>query len=290
MRKYIRFSVCLFFIFLICGCSSPHADIHFSGDNAYQHVQAQLAFGARVPGSEAIRNTAAYISETLQNNDWNTFDQSFEFKGVRLQNIIAKKGDGERILLLATHYDTRSKADRDTNSTLREQPVPGANDGASGTAVLLELSRVLTIADDTQVWLVFFDGEDQGHINGWEWSIGADYFVQHLEQSPDKVIVIDMIGDSDLDIYQEQNSDKELVEEIWSAAQQLTYHPYFIPEMKYAMIDDHLPFLNHAIPAALLIDFDYSYWHTTHDTIENVSSDSLQIVGDVLSHWLENTP
>jgi len=290
MKKYTLFSITLLFLFLSCGCSLPRADAPFNGDNAYQHVQAQLAFGARIPGSEAIRNTAAYLSETLQNNDWNTLVQSFDYKGVSLQNIIAKKGNGEEILLLATHYDTRSRADRDIDSTLREHPVLGANDGASGTAVLLELGRVLTIPDDTQVWLVFFDGEDQGNINGWEWSIGADYFVQHLEQSPDKVIIIDMIGDSDLNIYQEQNSNEKLVREIWSAAEQLAYHPYFIPELKYAMIDDHLPFLNHAIPAALLIDFDYAYWHTTHDTIENVSSNSLQIVGDVLCHWLENTP
>lgn len=290
MRKILLFLICLFFIFQLCGCSTPHADAHFSGDNAYQHVQAQLSFGARIPGSEAIRKTADYISETLQKNTWNTLVQSFEFKGVPLQNVIAKKGDGEKILILATHYDTRSRADRDINSTLREHPVPGANDGASGTAVLLELGRVLTIPDNTQVWLVFFDGEDQGHINDWEWSIGADYFVQHLELQPDKVIIIDMIGDTDLNIYQEQNSDEYLVKEIWSAAEQLDHHSYFIPEMKYAMIDDHLPFLNHAIPAALLIDFDYEYWHTTQDTIENVSSNSLQIVGDVLCHWLENAP
>jgi len=291
MKTSLRFSFCIIFLLsLTSGCAISLSDTHFSGEKAYQHVQSQMEFGARIPGSYAIQKTAAYISETLQNNSWNTISQSFEFEGVPLSNVIAKKGSGERVLIIATHYDTRAQADHDVDIAFQKEPVPGANDGASGTAVLLELSRIAKVPDDTQVWLVFFDGEDQGHLNGWEWSIGADYFVQHLGLQPHKVVIVDMIGDKDLNIYQEQNSSKDLTEEIWASAEELDYISYFIPETRYAMIDDHLPFLNHGIPTALLIDFDYEFWHTTQDTIENISSDSLQIVGDVLCHWLENTP
>ncbi|HAF62243.1 MAG TPA: hypothetical protein DCK95_07950 [Anaerolineaceae bacterium] len=289
MRFMNRFFVIVILLAILTGCSASSTEKVFSGEKAYNHVQTQLGFGARIPGSKAIQETASYITSTLQDNSWSTQAQSFEYGGVALQNIIAKKGNGENIFIIATHYDTRAKADRDVDSAFQKYPVPGANDGASGTAVLLELSRVLAVSDDAQVWLVFFDGEDQGHLDGWEWSIGADYFVEHLTQNPHKVVIIDMIGDAKLNVFQEKNSTPDLVEEIWTAAEELDYLSYFIPEEKYTMIDDHVPFLNHGIPAVLLIDFDYDFWHTTQDTIENISADSLQIVGNLLCHWLQST-
>lgn len=274
-------------LFFLPACSKQNEESLFSGEQALQHIQALLDFGARIPGSTGREKAAAYIETTLQSNDWEVEMQDFEFADVPLQNIIAKKGNGENIIILGTHYDTRAVSDQEDDLEKQAEPVPGANDGSSGTAVLLELSRVLTIPQNAQVWLVFFDGEDQGHLNDWNWSIGADYFVYHLQTVPDKVVIIDMIGDEDLNIYQEKNSNEDLVSEIWNTAADLDYQSYFIPQYKYTMIDDHLPFVNAEYSAALVIDFDYPYWHTTNDTLEHVSSQSLQIVGDVILKWVE---
>ncbi|MCK4899042.1 MAG: M28 family peptidase, partial [Anaerolineales bacterium] len=107
---------------------------------------------------------------------------------------------------------------------------------------------------------------------------------------PDAVIILDMIGDSDLNIYKEQNSDETLSAEIWEQAVALGYPDYFIPEVKFAILDDHIPFLELGIPAVDIIDFDYPYYHTTNDTLDKVSAESLQIVGETIFAWLTNSP
>jgi Zn-dependent M28 family amino/carboxypeptidase len=193
-------------------------------------------------------------------------------------------------------------ADNDPDPNNHSVPVPGANDGASGVAVLLELARTLpshlentaganlTSQEGTgpgQIWLVFFDAEDNGNIPGWDWILGSRAFVAGLEETPDAAVIVDMIGDADLNIYQELNSDPGLTEEIWSQAQALGYSDRIIPEPKYRMIDDHTPFIEAGIPAVDLIDFDYPYWHTIADTPDKVSAESLQIVGDTLIAWLK---
>ena len=287
MHKNRLILVSSIFLILLSACSSPNHNNTFSGEQALQHIQNLLAFGPRTPGSSARENASSYIETTLQENQWDVEIQDFQFNDVPLQNIIARKGNGEKIIMLGTHYDTRAVSDQEDDPEKQAEPVPGANDGSSGTAILLELSRVLTVPQDTQVWLVFFDGEDQGHLNGWNWSIGADHFAQQLQTSPKAVVIIDMVGDENLDIYKEKNSSSELVDEIWNVALDLNYQSYFIPQYKYTMIDDHLPFVKAGYSAALLIDFDYPYWHTNEDTLEHVSSQSLQIVGDVLLKWIE---
>ena len=286
MMRTIKFTILFLLLLIGCGCQSRALDQNFSGEAAYHHVQAQLEFGARIPGSSASQETAQYIRTTLEQNSWQVETQDLSFLDVPLSNIIGKKGNGEKIILIGAHYDTRAVADQDSDINLQSAAVPGANDGASGSAVLLELSGVLDPPPGTQVWLVFFVGEDQGHLNDWGWSVGADYFVHQLTEKPAKAVIIDMIGDEDLNIYQEKNSTPALVDELWNIATDLGYQSYLIPEYKYAMIDDHLAFVNQGIDTALLIDFDYPYWHTTHDTIEHVSPASLQIIGDVLVKWI----
>jgi glutaminyl-peptide cyclotransferase len=170
---------------------------------------------------------------------------------------------------------------------LRNQPVPGAEDGASGVAVLLELARVLPPDLKSQVWLVFFDTEDQGDLPGWDWILGSRLFVDKLTAKPDAVVIIDMIGDTDLNIYQERNSNPALVQSIWAAAATAGFQKQFIPQPKYAMEDDHTPFLQHGIAAVDLIDFDYPYWHTTQDTPDKVSAESLKAVGETLVQWIK---
>ena len=180
-------------------------------------------------------------------------------------------------------------ADQDPDPRLRTQPVPGANDGASGVAVLLELARTLPVDLPVQIWLVFFDAEDNGDIQGWDWIMGSSAFVASLEAKPDAAIIIDMIGDADLNLPIEQNSTPELVQQIWQTAKDLGYESVFLNQPGYSMLDDHTPFLQAGIPAVDIIDFDYPYWHTTQDTPDKVSAQSLEIIGNTLTQWLKNS-
>ena len=285
--NHMKHTVLFFFVILLLlsACNRQnHQD--FSGDQAYQFLQTLLVFGPRVPGAESHEKAATFIKNNLAGNGWSVASQDFQFDQTPLQNIVATKGNSDTLILIGTHYDSRAVADQDNQLENQDDPVLGANDGGSGTAVLLELSRILEIPENVEVWLVFFDGEDQGKLNGWTWSIGADYFVQQLQRAPSKVLIIDMIGDEDLNVYMEKNSTASLVEEVWNIAKDMDYQTAIIPEYKYAMLDDHLPFINIGYPAALLIDFDYPYWHTVGDTIEHVSAKSLQIIGDILVRWV----
>ena len=211
--------------------------------------------------------------------------------GHPIQNVVAKWGEGAPWVILGAHYDSRNVADRDPNPAYRTTPVPAANDGASGVAVLLELARVIPgrikqTSRYQQVWLVFFDTEDNGDIPGWDWILGSRLFAGSLEQFPDAVVVLDMIGDTNLNILQEMNSDKQLTEQIWQVAERSGYQKEFIAKMGYSMEDDHTPFLERGIRAVDIIDFDYPFWHTTSDTLDKVSSHSLKAVGDVMLEWL----
>ncbi len=257
----------------------------FDGGAAYQHVQAQMALGPRPVGTDARKATANYIIAQLEAMGWSVERQVFEHQGVALENVIAKSGAGQKPILLGAHYDTRSRADKDSEHP--NDPVPGANDGASGVAVLLELARVVDRSTlKSPVWLVFFDGEDRGRIAGWEFSVGARYMATHLTVAPQAVVVADMIGDADQQVYMEIGSEPALSQELWGVARQLGIATFYA-ETKWSLIDDHLPFKEQGIPAALLIDFDYPYWHTTQDTLDKVSPSSLENIGRVLKTWVE---
>ena len=259
----------------------------FSGLSAMGFVADQLALGPRWTGSENGRKTADYIISRLRGFGWETEVQEFTYRGVGGRNIIAKAGTGP-VAVIGAHYDTRRKADRDPDPSRRDEPVPGANDGASGVAVLMELARVLDTAKLTnEVWLTFFDAEDNGHLDGWEFSAGSEYMAASLSTAPEMVVVVDMIGDSDQNIYKERNSTPGLLDHIWSIAASLGYEEQFVPEYGKAITDDHVPFLRRGYLAADVIDFDYPAWHTTQDTIDKVSPASLERVGKVLQVLLE---
>ncbi len=203
-----------------------------------------------------------------------------------IRNIIGKQGEGKSPwIIIGAHYDSRMKADRDPTPENRETPVPAANDGASGVAVLLELARVLPKNLDKQVWLLFIDAEDQGSLPGWDWILGSRAFAETLTTSPDSVVIIDMIGDASLNIPKKCRPVQDLVNEIWEIAAQRG-HSQFLNQNGYTMLDDHTPFRQKGIRAIDIIDFDYPYWHTTEDTPDKVSPESLYAVGDTLLHWL----
>ncbi len=263
------------------------AESEFDGAAAYADVEVQMAFGPRPTGSEASRLTGDYIAYELAEAGWDVSEQTFTYMGTRARNIVGRAGQGdERTLVIGAHYDTRREADRDPDSP--EEPVPGANDGASGVAVLLELGRVVDLdAFDGEVWLVFFDAEDNGHLDGWEYIAGSRAFVSDLERPPEAAIIVDMIGDADQQIYREATSDDALTSAIWATAAGLGYSEYFIDEVGYSILDDHTPFLEIGVDAIDIIDFNYPHWHTTGDTIDKVSADSLERVGRVLEEFLE---
>jgi Zn-dependent M28 family amino/carboxypeptidase len=261
-------------------------DPHFDGHRANQAVRYQVFLGPRTPGSLAYNRFMNWAVKKFANTGWEVEVQETSRRGKTIRNIIAKRGAGTPWIVLGAHYDSRLLADQDPDPAKRTEPVPGANDGASGVAVLLELARVLPEDLDKQVWLVLFDAEDNGNISGWDWIMGSQAFVDSLEDQPDGAVIVDMVGDSDLNIYLERNSDPDMTAEIWAQAARLGHEDQFIPIPKHAMIDDHTPFLNAGIPAVDIIDFDYPYWHTSEDTPDKVSAKSLQAVGEVLYAWL----
>jgi Zn-dependent M28 family amino/carboxypeptidase len=258
----------------------------FDPQRAYQDVINQVRFGPRTPGSQAHTAAVDYIQNELVDAGWEVELQQLEYNNHPIKNIIARRGSGSPLTLLGAHYDSRLSADRDPDPDKRVQPVPGANDGASGVAVLLELGRVLPAEIQGQIWLVFFDLEDQGNLPGFDWILGSRAFATQLEQKPDSVVILDMIGDADLNVYLEKNSTVALREEIWAAAERLSYEEYLLPQVKYSILDDHTPFLELGIPAVDLIDFDYPYYHTTQDTADKVSPESLKIIGETILEWL----
>ena len=256
----------------------------FDGQRALLDVSTQVAFGPRTVGSKGHTQTVTWMQQELKSSGWKVKIQEAEMMGHSIKNVIASRTEEFPIIILGAHYDTRMVADNDPYPVNRIQPVPGANDGASGVAVLLELARTLP-EEGPPVWLVFFDAEDNGRIQGWDWSLGSQTFVDALTFSPEAVVIVDMVGDSNLNIYIEQNSNPELAQEIWDIALELGFKQ-FIPEIKYSLLDDHTPFLEAGIPAVVIIDFEYPYWHTIEDNVDKVSAESLSAVGKTLWNWI----
>jgi glutaminyl-peptide cyclotransferase len=273
---------------LIWSFQSPEKQ-GFNRQRAYKDAEYQMSLGPRTPGSASHEQARQWIKEELSRAGWDVSEQISERLTHPVQNIVAKRGKGAPWILLAAHYDCRLKADRDKDLTQTSSPVPGANDGASGVAVLLELARSLPVNLDKEVWLVFIDAEDQGDFPGWDWILGSRVFADSLTTYPQAVVVVDMIGDHDLNIYYEKNSNKAIMTSIWQEAARNGFDKQFIPTYKWSMEDDHTPFLEKGIPAVDIIDFDYPYWHTTADTLDKISSESLNMVGTTLYQWILKT-
>jgi glutaminyl-peptide cyclotransferase len=275
---------------VLAACAAPEPVV-FDGEAAYAHVVAQCDLGFRPTGSEAGWATGDYIISHLQEQGWAVETQEFTYRDTHVRNIIGRRsassgpGVGDPpVIVLGAHYDTRRSADRE-NPTI---PVLGANDGASGVAVLLELARALDRDIlEHQVWLAFFDAEDNGNLDGWEWCVGSSYMADHLPVVPQAVVVVDMVGDADQQLYLERNSDAILQARLWEIAATLGYTDTFVSEYRWTIYDDHVPFAQRGIPAVDIIDFNYPYWHTTQDTLDKVSAQSLEQVGRVLEVWLE---
>ena len=275
-------------------------DIYFNSTRSMDLIQEQINLGPRIPGSNAIEMTRHLIINSLPN--WNIIFQNFSkdwglLEEVPIVNVICHPPSlqqSEQIFLIMAHYDTRLWATSDPDYSKRKEPVLGANDGASGVAVSLELARVLNEYHNlSNFYLVFFDAEDQGDINGWNWIIGSEYFASSdlvKEINPSFGVLLDMVGARNATFFKEINSIKyagDLVDYIWDTAYTMNYDNYFVNKSGIKIIDDHLPLLEKGIAAIDIID-DFSSrftpWHTSFDNITFIDIETLHAVGTTLEH------
>lgn len=270
----------------------------FSGDRAYQYAAQQLEFGDRSTGSESNIRMGDWVVEELRILGWDVVIQPFTaLDGTPARNIIAirsAESGSTRTGLLMTHYDTRLFADRDPDADNHIQPAPGANAGASGSAVLLELARSLDVnTTDHTICLVFLDGEENGGLDGWEESAGSAQFVRRLDEdlprcrSPRFAIYLDLLGGDGHRFYAESTGSAALTTAIWDVGAELGHASVFINEPTWSAVDAHTRFVEMDVPAITMADYAYPHRDTLADTLEQLDPDSLGRVGVTLKTWLE---
>lgn len=278
---------------LVGGCGRAQYD----GDLAFGFLERQCEFGPRPPGSDAHEAMRHWLVEVLQGYADEVSVQQFTVQdtagaAVTLSNVIASfRMDARERVLFGAHWDTRRIAEHDPDEANRGTPIMGANDGASGVAVLLGLASLMSArSPDVGVDLVFFDGEDGGKGGGFEsFCVGSALFADGMgSYAPSYAVVVDMVGDRELSIPVERNSMSAcpaVVRKVWDAAERVGATS-FNEDLGTAMFDDHIPLIQAGIPTALIIDFDYAYWHTLEDTPDKCSAESLQEVGAVLAELI----
>jgi len=291
-------------LLLVTACSLPDNEQGptpgaptFDGRKAMALVDTQVAFGPRVPGMPGHAAEAAWMIARLDSVadavQVDTFAIQFPSgKTLHLTNVLAKFRPQEtRRILFLTHWDTRPQADQDPDSANRDKPIPGANDGGSGTAVLLELADLLAdTAPPMGIDLLFVDGEDYGPGTK-EMFLGAERYASRLDSASRPIygVLLDMVGDADPNFPVEANSAQAapiVVQKFRRAAAGLGYQKYFPDRVGPSVYDDHIPLLQAGLPTIDVIDFQYGpdnrYWHTLQDTPEHMSASTLGMVGQVV--------
>lgn len=266
-------------------------DRAFDADRAWAHLQAQVDAGPRIPGTEGHRAVLAYLREHLEPRADRVLLHEFseisplDSTEMSLTNVIAVFGSEHTVrLAFGAHWDTRPIASRETSDSLRALPVPGANDGASGVAVLLEVAEALARRKpDVGVDLLFFDGEDSGREDDAEsYALGSQRFVRdHPTYRPQVAVVLDMVGRRDARIPKEGNSvayAPRAVESVWRAARDLGL-TVLVDSVGPATFDDHIAFLQAGIPAVDILDLADPTWHTVRDLPDRCAPETLDQVG-----------
>jgi glutaminyl-peptide cyclotransferase len=284
----------------------------FNRSLAFASIESQLNFGYRIPGTPAHDECYSWLQNQMVKST-ETIDHNFTYQGIPCYNLLAKYNTGhKKIIAFASHWDSRAISEYDPNSELRNQPVAGANDGASGVAVMIELSHVLnesSILWDYEFWFLFFDAEDQGNngLSGWDWIVGSSAFANELTSNPlhyfridqsigdiEVFILLDMVGGLDVNFIYESNSNQALWNALAEVAVDLGYSELFSDKKYLGITDDHVPFKQKGIPVAdLIIKFwdrtsssSWSYHHTTGDTLTHISQVSLVKTGRVLLQFI----
>lgn len=287
--------------------SSPLGD--FEADSAYNYLARQVSFGPRVPNTEAHQKAGDYLVAELKRHGLKVTEQkarlnAFDATILNARNIFGQINPeaGRRILLLA-HWDSRPWADQDPAPSKRNQPVDGANDGASGVAVLLEIARQLSLDPvDKGIDILFVDAEDWGtEGDDQSWALGTKYFVENPPikgYSPEFAVLLDMVGGQGATFCREYYSERyapEINEKFWSEAHRLGYSDTFLNRMGGAIMDDHIQLIRAGIPAIDIIEYhpDASTgfnprWHTTSDDLSGISTSTLGAVGRTLLSFLRS--
>jgi Zn-dependent M28 family amino/carboxypeptidase len=257
----------------------------FDGGRAFEHLRAVVGFGPRPVGSAAADETRRYIRTQMAAIGVQVTDQAFEAKTpmgqVKMVNVRATiPGVRPERIILAGHYDTK---------VFKQFRFVGANDAGSSTAFLIEMARVLKARKNPwTIELLFLDGEEAliDWYLGDDHTYGSRHYVEEARRTGDlgrikAMILVDMIGDRDLVIKRETNSTPWLTDVVWASAKVLGLETTFVPD-RFAVEDDHMPFLQAGVPAVDIIDLDYPPWHTAEDTLDKVSARSMELVGRVL--------
>ncbi len=316
---------------MLCSCGNPKADTRpkpepqatataavanheFSGDSAYAYVKAQVDMGPRVPGTKAHAACTEYLATKLRSFGADTVEvqrgSAKAFDGITLPiaNVIARyngTNPNARRVLLVAHYDTRPWADNDPDPANRQAPIDGANDGASGVGVLLEVARQLgERRPEVSVDLLLCDVEDYG-TGGVDdsWCLGSQYYVSHnpfAAGRPAFGILLDMVGGKDATFYREQFSEvyaPNVNAMVWERAKSLGLESRFVDKVGGAITDDHV-YLNMAgVPTIDIIEMNHPdtgsfppQWHTLADNMANIDPATLAAVGQVVTSVLYDTP
>lgn len=295
--------ICLItMIAAVSSCSTPNiATPIFDGDRAFDHLVNQVEFGPRVPGSKSSTRCRSYMYHFFDSLGLRVDSQMFTFldpysgMDIPMVNVIAHSHplDASPRLVLMAHYDSRPRTDYAFDTLLADEPIDGANDGASGVAVLLEVARLLAgQPPSVGVDLVFVDGEDWGKSgDSHNYLLGSREFARRgIRGRYQFGIVIDMIGDRNQKVYREALSDRysqALNDLVWETARRLSITT-FIDSVKHAIHDDHLSLQSSGVPSIVLIDFDYPEWHTEFDRADKCSAQSLTNVGRILIDIIYN--
>jgi Iap family predicted aminopeptidase len=275
-------------LFVSAACAqSPSSSVPpLSGEKAMEHVRAQVAFGPRPPGSEALEKCREYLIKQLEGFGYQVEKDSFTattpYGPKPIVNLIARRRPGgTNVVAIASHYDTKY---------FQKIKFVGANDGGSSTGLLLELARVLAARKDTfDYWFVFLDGEE-AFI---DWSLAGDstYGSRHLAKRWQEdgtagkiraLILLDMIGDKNLDLQRDSNSTVWLMDLVWATAMEEGFRDILSPTPSL-FEDDHIHFIDAGIPSVDIIDLDYlPWWHTEGDTLDKISATSMEKVGKLV--------
>lgn len=306
MPQSIRWSFSLIVALAFTACVKPapppFKPPRFDQERAYQRLRDLCAFGPRNHGSEGKAKAEEWIQQVLREAGAEVTVHSFQHtpkdatEPQSFRNIVARVNPKQtRRVLIATHYDTRSTADKDPDESRRGEPIIGANDGASGVAVLLEMATLWKEQPPPLgVDLIFFDGEDFGRSSELaDYFLGSKAWVRDFpDYRPEWGVVLDMVGDADFAIRKERDSlarAPAVVERLWSAAARVKSNN-ILDERGGLVYDDHTAFLDKGIPVVLLIDFSYKWFHTTADTPDKCSPASLGETGRTVMEAIEAEP